>query len=101
MRYLITAVIAVAVVGCASQPPSQEAAAAHRHAANIAAAADAGYKVTVKNDQTLFCPIRAPIGSRIATCLTERQWELEQASVFYWKAFSAPEPFTVATREGY
>lgn len=100
MRYLMMVMIAAAVVGCASQPPGPEAAA-RRHAANITAAADAGYKVIAKNDQTMFCPMQAPIGSHIATCLTEREWELEQASVFHWKAFSAPEPFTVDTREGY
>lgn len=101
MRYLMLTIIAVAVVGCATQPPSKEAAAARRHAANIAAAADAGYKVIAKNGQTMFCPVQAPIGSHLVTCLTEREWESEQASVFYWKVFSAPEPFTVATRESY
>lgn len=101
MRYFMMVIIAVAAAGCATQPPSKEAVEARGHAANIAAAADAGYKVIAKNDQTMFCPIQAPIGSHIATCLTEHEWELEQASVFYWKAFSAPEPFTVATREGY
>lgn len=100
MRYLMMVIIAAAAVGCASQPPSEEPAA-RRHVANIAAAADAGYRVIARNDQTMFCPTQAPIGSHITTCLTEREWELEQASVFYWKVFSAPTPFTVATREGY
>jgi hypothetical protein len=74
---------------------------ARRHAANIAAATSAGYKVITKNDQTMFCPSQAPIGSHLATCLTEREWEQEQMSVFNWKVFASPEPFTIATRAGY
>jgi hypothetical protein len=49
----------------------------------------------------MFCPSQAPTGSHLATCLTEREWEMEQASAFNWKVFSSPEPFTVVTREGY
>ena len=100
MRYLMMTIIAVTVAGCATQPPTQEAAA-RRHAANIAAAKDAGYTVVARNDRTMFCPTQAPIGSHLTTCLTEREWEQEQASVYNWKAFSAPQPFTIATREGY
>jgi hypothetical protein len=100
MRYLALTIVAVTVAGCAAQPPTQEAVA-RRHAANIAAATGAGYKVITKNDQTMFCPSQAPTGSHLAACLTERQWEMEQASAFNWKVFSAPEPFTVVTREGY
>jgi hypothetical protein len=76
MRYLITGVIAVAVVGCASQPASQEAAAARRHAANIAAAADAGYKVNSVLPHTSLnrlayrdLPDRAPMGAGAGVCL--------------------------------
>lgn len=100
MRYLSIAMVAVTVAGCATQPLTQEAAA-RRHAANIAAAKDAGYTVVAKNDRTMFCPPQPPIGSHLATCLTEREWEQEQMSVFNWKVFSAPQAFTVATREGY
>lgn len=100
MRYLVMTIIAVTLAGCATQPQTQEAAA-RRHAANLAAAADAGYKVITKNDQTMYCPSQAPIGSHLATCLTEPEWEQEQASVFHWRVFNAPTPFTVDTREGY
>ena len=97
MKHLPLAVIAVMVAGCAAQPPTQDAAA-RRHAANIAAAASADYKVTPKNDQTMFCPSQAPIGSHLRACLTEREWEQEQLWVFNWRVFNAPEPFNVATR---
>lgn len=100
MRYVMLTIIAVTVVGCATQPPTPEAAA-RRHAANIAAAADLGYRVITNDGQTTYCPIRAPIGSHLETCLTEPQWEQEQASVFNWKVFNAPDPFVVATREAY
>jgi hypothetical protein len=100
IRCLAIAIAAVTVAGCATQPPAQDAVA-RRHAANIAAATGAGYKVIIKNDQTMFCPSQAPTGSHLATCLTEREWEMEQASAFNWKVFSSSEPFTVVTREGY
>lgn len=100
MRYLALSVIAVTVAGCAAQLPTQKAAA-REHAANIAAAKDAGYTVVPKNGQTMFCPTHAPIGSHLTTCLTEREWRQEQASVYSWKVVNAPEPFTVTTREGY
>ena len=100
MRYFMMTIIAVTAAGCATQSPPQEAAA-RRHAANIAAAQEAGYAVVARNDRTMFCPTHAPIGSHLMTCLTEREWEQEQASVYNWKAFSAPQPFTVATRESY
>ena len=100
MRYLMMTIIAVTVAGCATQPPTREAAA-RRHAANVAAARDAGYMVVARNDRTMFCPTQAPIGSHLMTCLTEREWESEQASVYTWKVLSTPEPFTIATREGY
>lgn len=100
MRYFMIAIIAGAVAGCATQPPAQETSA-HRHAANIAAAEHAGYKVVAKNDGTLFCPRQAPIGSHIAVCLTEREWEQEQLFTFDWRVFNVPAPFTVAFRESY
>ena len=97
MKCFPLAVLAMIAAGCAAQPPTQEAAA-RRHAANIAAASDAGYKVTTEDGRTMFCPSEAPIGSHLHACLTERQWEEDQLWVFNWKAFSAPEPFNVATR---
>ena len=100
MRYLMMTIVAVTVAGCAALPPTQETMA-RRHAANIAAAANAGYQVITRNDRTMFCPSQAPTGSHLATCLTESQWEQEQLAAFNWKVFSTPEPFTVVTREGY
>ena len=97
MRYLLTMIIAVAVIGCATQPPAKEAAA-RRHAANIAAAEDAGYKVISKNDRTMFCPTAAPMGSHIAVCLTETQWEYEQMSAWNWKVLNAPASYSVTYR---
>jgi hypothetical protein len=89
-----------AVVGCTTQPATKEAAA-RRHAANIAAAEDAGYKVISKNDQTMFCPTQAPMGSHIAICLTESEWEQEQMGAFNWKVLNSPTPYTVTYRESY
>ena len=100
MRYLMMVIIAAVVVACATQPPTKEATA-RRHAANIAAANDAGYKVVSRNDRTIFCPTQAPIGSHVAVCLTETQWEQEQMGAFNWKAFTSPTPYTVTYREGY
>lgn len=100
MRYLLMMTIAVTVVGCATQPATKEAAA-RRHAANIAAAEDAGCKVISKNGQTMFCPTQARMGSHIAVCLTESEWEQEQMGAFNWKVFNAPDPFTVTYRESY
>ena len=97
MRYLLTMIIAVTVVGCATQPPTKEATA-RRHAANIAAAEGAGYKVISKNGQTRFCPTEAPMGSHIAICLTETQWEQEQMGVFNWKVLNSPASFSVTSR---
>jgi len=100
MRYVTMIVIAATVVGCATQPATKEALA-RRHAANVAAAEDAGYKVTSRNGRTMFCPAGAPIGSHIAICLTESEWEQEQMGAFNWKVFNAPTPFTVTYRESY
>jgi hypothetical protein len=57
--------------------------AARRHAANIAAAQEADYRVIDKSGRTLFCSNQAPTGSHIAPgCLTEREWEQRQSTVF-------------------
>jgi len=93
-------IIAATAVGCAAQPATKEAAA-RRHAANIAAAQDAGYKVINRNGGTMFCPARAPTGSHVAVCLTESQWEQEQMGAFNWKVFNSLNPYTVTYRESY
>ena len=97
MRCLLTMIIAMTVVGCATQLPTRDATA-RRHAANIAAAEDAGYKVISENGQTKFCPTEAPMGSHIAICLTETQWEQDQMEVFNWKVLNSPAPYTVTFR---
>jgi hypothetical protein len=101
MRYLIMVIVAATMVGCATQRVTTEAAAARRHAANIAAAEDADYRILSRNGHTVFCPARAPLGSHIAVCLTENQWEQEQMGAFTWKVFNAPTPYTVISRESY
>lgn len=100
MRSVVMMIFAITVVGCAARPATPQAAA-RRHAANLAAAADSGYRVIARDGRTIYCPTRAPVGSHLETCLSEREWEQEQMSVFNWRVFNAPEPFTVATREGY
>jgi len=65
----------VAVAGCAAQPPAPQITAA-QHAANVAAAERAGYKIIAKGDRTSFCPTVAPTGSHMsATCITESEFE--------------------------
>jgi uncharacterized lipoprotein YajG len=68
----VTIVVAIALlVGCAAQPATQKTTA-ERHAANIAAAQEAGYKVVTHGDRTIFCPTASPTGSHMApTCVSE------------------------------
>ena len=74
---LVLVIMAVTVAGCAAQPPAPPRTAA-RHAANIAAAEQAGYKVVSNGDRTLFCPTASPTGSHMAPdCVTETQWEAQ------------------------
>jgi hypothetical protein len=89
MRYLIRT-IAVTLVGCATQAAATEAAAL-RHAANIAVAQDAGYRVVSDGSRTKFCPTLAPTGSHITSCLTETEWEHEQ--MWVWRL---PNPYLLA-----
>jgi hypothetical protein len=47
-----------------------------RHAANIAAAESAGYRVISASGRTIFCPMAPPTGSHIGSqCLSESEWE--------------------------
>jgi hypothetical protein len=65
----------VVVAGCAAQAPAPQITA-EQHAANVAAAEKAGYKVVTKGERTLFCPTAAPTGSHMGpTCITERDFE--------------------------
>src|ERR1700732_5577747 len=68
---------AVLRAGCAAQAPAVPRTAA-QHAANVAAAEQAGYKVVSSGDRTLFCPTASPTGSHMApSCMTETQWEAQ------------------------
>jgi hypothetical protein len=66
--------IAVVVAGCAAQPGPQRTEATH--AANVAAAERAGYRVVTKDKRTLFCPTASVTGSHMAgVCMTETDFE--------------------------
>ena len=71
---LSVALMAVLAAGCASKPAPP--IPAERHAANLAAADKAGYKVINKGDRTLFCPTAPVTGSHMApVCLTEQEFQ--------------------------
>lgn len=72
----LTTVAAIALLaGCATQVPTQKTSA-EKHAANIAAAQEAGYKVVTHGERTIFCPTASPTGSHMApTCISESQFE--------------------------
>lgn len=62
------------LAGCAARTPPAPITP-EQHAANVAAAERAGYKVVAKGDKTLFCPTAAPTGSHMGpTCITERDF---------------------------
>lgn len=68
-------VIMLALAGCAARATAPQITA-EEHAANVAAAEKAGYKVVIRGDRTLFCPTAAPTGSHMGpTCITERDFE--------------------------
>ena len=68
-------ILAVILAGCAAQAPAVPRTAA-QHAANVAAAEQAGYKVVSSGDRSLFCPTASPTGSHMGpSCMTETQWE--------------------------
>ena len=49
-----------------------------RHAANVAAAQAAGYRVITAADRTIFCPSAPQTGSHIGSmCLSESEWEAQ------------------------
>jgi hypothetical protein len=67
-------IMALTAAGCAAQPAPQISET--RHAANVAAAERAGYKVVAKGNRTSFCPTASPTGSHMApVCLTETEFE--------------------------
>jgi hypothetical protein len=70
---LVLALLSVAA--CASRGPAVPRTP-EEHAANIAAAEQAGFRVVTRNDRTLFCPSAPPTGSHMgASCMTEPEWE--------------------------
>ena len=78
---------ALVAAGCASQsvPRTPE-----RHAANIAAAESAGYKVIPYGDRVVFCPSTPPTGSHIGSmCISESEWEAQ---------FGVPAPASPSVR---
>ena len=68
-------ILAALLPACAAKAPKVPRTP-EQHAANIAAAQQAGYKVVAKGDRTTFCPAALPTGSHMApTCLSESQFE--------------------------
>jgi len=76
MRLIALVIAAVVAAGCASTPATPRTP--ERHAANIAAAEKAGYKVVRYGDRAVFCPTAPPTGSHIGSqCLSESEWEAQ------------------------
>lgn len=72
-------IVAVMLTGCAATSQDLQA---RRHADNLTAAANEGYRVVNKDGQTLFCATKPEIGSHVvAGCLTEAQWEQRELGV--------------------
>ena len=87
MRFTLLIVVAVLAAGCAAQraPRSPE-----QHAANIAAAQSAGYKVIHYGERVVFCPTTPPTGSHIGSmCVSESEWEAQ---------FGVPAPASPSVR---
>ena len=79
MRILTLVVAVVFAAGCASTPAPPRTP--ERHAANIAAAETAGYKVIHYGDRAVFCPTTPPTGTHIGSmCLSEREWEAQMGT---------------------
>jgi hypothetical protein len=74
---IVTLVVAVVFAGgCASTPAPPRTP--ERHAANIAAAESAGYRVIRYGDRAVFCPTTPPTGTHIGSmCLSESEWEAQ------------------------
>jgi len=74
MRSFTLGLLALLAAGCAGTPAAPRTP--ERHAANIAAAQSAGYRVLTAGDRTIFCPTAPPTGSHIGSmCLSESEWE--------------------------
>src|SRR5215469_8682543 len=74
MRPYYLIIVALLAAGCAGTPATPRTP--ERHAANIAAAQSAGYRVITAGERTIFCPTTPPTGSHIGSmCLSESEWE--------------------------
>ena len=66
--------LTLALVACATQPVTPRTP--EKHAANVAAAQAAGYRVVQNGERTSFCPTLAATGSHMqASCVSESQFE--------------------------
>jgi len=75
MRSFSLIMAALLAAACAGTPVPRTA---ERHAANIAAAQSAGYRVITAADRTIFCPTAPQTGSHIGSmCLSESEWEAQ------------------------
>lgn len=84
--------VVVLVAGCAATPSAPRTP--EQHAANIAAAQAAGYRVITAVDRTIFCPTAPPTGSHIGSmCLSESEWEVQ------FGAPKAPSPSVHVTNQ--
>lgn len=76
MRILPIVSLVLLAAGCKVMPAPPRTAA--RHAANVAAAQAAGYRVITAADRTIFCPTAPQTGSHIGSmCVSESEWEAQ------------------------
>ena len=74
MRSSYLIIVTLLAAGCAATPATPRTP--DRHAANIAAAQSAGYRVITAGERTIFCPTAPETGSHIGSvCLSESEWE--------------------------
>jgi hypothetical protein len=79
VRLLPIVVLLLLAAGCKVMPAVPRTP--ERHAANIAAAQSAGYRVITASGRTIFCPTAPPTGSHMgAMCLSESEWEAALSS---------------------
>ena len=92
MRLLPIVALLLLAAGCETTPAVPRTP--ERHAANIAAAQSAGYRVITASDRTIFCPTAPPTGSHIGSmCLSESEWEAQLGSP------QAPSPSVRVTNQ--